>query len=234
MGKSIFITATNTEIGKTVIGSAIAYGLKEKGFKVGVMKPIATGVFEQDGELVSEDMVCLCEAAGIKTPDLSFLNPVRLRAPLAPLVAARLEGATINIDVIFKAYERVKEQYDYVIVEGTGGVLVPIKENYFILDLIKDLACPTLIVSSLHLGTINDSLLTFGALKERGCRVLGFVFNSIRKGDWGTAEKTNPQLISHLSGIPYFGVVPFIDDEPPYLSAVKYIDLEGILRVLEG
>ncbi|HXV28180.1 MAG TPA: dethiobiotin synthase, partial [bacterium] len=152
MKPGIFITGTDTGVGKTVVAAGLALALKERGMKVGVMKPVATGCLGANGSLVSEDAVYLWEAAENEYPALT--NPLRLRNPLAPHVAATLEKKEIDIKKIHDAYRELQKHYDFLIVEGIGGLFVPITKDYYVSHLIREMRLPLVIVARSGLGSI--------------------------------------------------------------------------------
>ncbi len=216
MEKGLFVTGTDTDVGKTVIAAGLAGLFKEKGLKVGVMKPIQTGAIKRKGKLVSLDIELMIKTSGI-TKDMDILNPYCLEPPLAPLVASQITGVKIDIEKILAAYSKLKANYEFVIVEGAGGLLVPILSNYLMIDLIKDFDLPLLIVAKPSLGTINHTLLTIRQAQSQGIRVLGVVINRLKEDEAGIAEQTNPQVIEKISNVPILGIIP----DSPKISLEK-------------
>ena len=208
MTNGIFITGTDTGVGKTYVARGIAAALRAQGVNVGVMKPVETGCAKRAGSLVPSDAMALMKAAG--TDDsLSLVNPYRFGKPLAPLTAAELEGKRIDPDKILAAYRALSRKHDYLIVEGAGGVMVPLLRKYLYIDLIEALNLPVMIVARPGLGTINHTLLTIEALRSRGVNIAGIVINYTQNGKHGLAEKTNPTIIEELSGVKLLGVIPY-------------------------
>jgi dethiobiotin synthetase len=205
----IFITGTDTGVGKTVVAAGLALVLKAMGLKVGVMKPVATGCEGFDERLCPEDAVFLLEAAENEYPALS--SPVRFRNPLAPSVASTLEKKEVDLERIRQAYEELQKRYDFVIVEGIGGLLVPLAKDYFVTNLVRDLRLPLLIVSRGGLGSINHTLLTIDAAVIRGVEIAGIIFNRVPLVNFSMAEMTNPKVIHDLSGVPILGSLPDIE-----------------------
>lgn len=205
----IFITATDTGIGKTVISVGLALALKARGVRVGVMKPIATGCTGPDDRLISSDAVCLLEAAENEYPYLT--NPSRFRNPLAPQVASEIEKKEIHPEKILAAYRELQKHYDFIIVEGIGGFMVPITKNYFVSNLIRDLNLPVLIVTRSGLGTINHTLLTVDAAIIRGLEVRGLIFNRVPSVNVSLVDMTSPKVIHEISGVPVLGSLPEIE-----------------------
>lgn len=206
----IFITGTDTGVGKTVIAAGLALVLRERGMRVGVMKPVATGCWGDGKRLVSGDAVYLFEAAENEYPPLT--NPLRFRSPLSPNVASIIEKKEIPIEKILKAYRELQHHYDFLIVEGIGGLLVPITKEYYVANLIHEFALPILIVARGGLGTINHSLLTIDAAIIRGLEVRGIIFNRMPRVNFSIAEITNPKVIHDLTGIPVLGTLPELED----------------------
>ncbi|MCB9799820.1 MAG: dethiobiotin synthase [Candidatus Omnitrophica bacterium] len=205
----IFITGTDTNVGKTVVAAGIALALKERGLKVGVMKPVATGCEGNEKYLVSHDAVYLWEAAENEYPSLT--NPSRFRNPLAPHVAATLEKKSVNIEGLKKAYRELQKHYDFVIVEGIGGLFVPLTKDYFVSNLIKDFDLPCVIVAKSVLGSINHTLLTIDAALVRGIDIRGIIFNRVPVVNYSLAEITSPRAIHELTGVPILGSIPEMD-----------------------
>lgn len=210
MAKGIFITGTDTGVGKTVISAGIALALKARGVKVGVMKPIATGCMGENGHLVSADAVYLFEAAENEYAPLT--SPVRFRNPVAPNIASIYEGKEIDLEWVRTAYRKLQHHYDYIIVEGIGGLLVPIKKNYLVANLIREIDLPIVIVSHVSLGAINHTLLTVDAALMRGLPIRGIIFNRAPLVNYSLAELTNPRVIHELTGVPVLGTLPEIDN----------------------
>ncbi len=210
MKPGIFILGTDTGVGKTVVSAGIALALRERGLKVGVMKPVATGCYGPDGHLISQDAVYLFEAAENEYAPLT--SPSRFRHPLAPSVAAMLEKREVALDRIRDAYMELQKHYDFMIVEGIGGLLVPVAKNYFVANLIRDFKLPVVIVARASLGTINHTLLTVDGSIVRGFEIRGIIFNRIPTVNYSLAEITNPKIIHELTGIPLLGSIPEMED----------------------
>lgn len=229
MAKGIFITGTDTGVGKTVVAGALAMGLKKTGFSVGVMKPVETGCKKVGKRLVPSDAIFLKEATGVQD-NLDIINPYRFEKPLAPAVASELEGIRIDITQILKTYNILRKRYDIIIVEGAGGILVPVYKDYLFLDLIRDLRLPVLIVARPWLGTINHTLLTIRCAQEYGIPVIGFILNYTKDLKQDPSEKTNPLVIKRLSNVPLIGIFPFIRNLKNNPERLRVFDTENILN----
>lgn len=204
----IFITGTDTGVGKTVIAGGLAGAIKKKGINVGIMKPVQTGgKKDEKGNLFSEDAHFVMKTANIKE-DLNLVNPVCLEPALAPSVAAKLSGVFVDIKKIKSSFNKLREKYEFLIVEGAGGITVPIIEDYLMRDLIFDLKLPAVIVARPTLGTINHTILTVKYLDEKGIKVIGIILNNLDPKKIGMAEKTNPGVIESLTKRPILGIVP--------------------------
>jgi len=210
MKPGIFITGTDTNVGKTVVAAGLAMVLKSRGFKVGVMKPVATGCQGPDHHLISMDAVFLWEAAENEYPSLS--SPSRYRNPLAPHVAAQVERKEVDLKQIHHAYRELQKNYDVIIVEGIGGLMVPLAKDYFVANLIREFQLPIVVVSHSGLGAINHTLLTIDAALIRGFEVKGVIFNRVPVANVSLAELTNPKVIHELSGVPILGSLPEMPD----------------------
>ena len=236
MNKGIFITGTDTEVGKTVVAAGLACAIKQRGIDAGVMKPVATGAAAGKDGALAEDARFLAGAVNSNdNPDI--INPITLKLPLSPLAASRLENVEINLSKIKDAYLKLCDKHDFVVVEGIGGILVPILEDYFVTDMIIELGLPVIVVARPSLGTINHTLLTFSAAKQNGIDVRGFIINGFDEQKAGNAERTNPELLMELSGIPLLGVLPYdpevnvstLDFGNIKESVLKNIDIDKIL-----
>ncbi|MRR57430.1 MAG: dethiobiotin synthase [Deltaproteobacteria bacterium] len=204
--KGIFITGTDTGVGKTVVASALASYLKCRGIRVGVLKPVTSGAVEVDGRLVSEDAELLRMASGCTSPD-EDIAPYLLREPLAPSEAASREGVSIRAERILEAFNRVSALHDVTIVEGAGGLLVPLGEGLLVADLAVRLNLPVIIVARPNLGTVNHTLMTCECARSRGIRVMGVVING-QPLHPGPAEHYASRVIASLSGVPVLAVLP--------------------------
>jgi len=207
--KGLFITGTDTGVGKTSVSILLGLFLQQRGIKVGLMKPIATGGHWEGDRLVSPDAIYMKKALSLEDePEL--INPLCLEPPLAPLVAARLTRQELNLVAVREAFETLAHRYDYLIVEGIGGLLVPLTRDTLVADLARDLALPLLVVARPSLGTINHTLLTIRCARHEGLTIRGFILNDTSGTEIGLAELTNPQIIEELTQVPFCGYIPFL------------------------
>jgi dethiobiotin synthetase len=206
--KAYFITGTDTGAGKTLVTGAIAAALAARGLSVGVIKPCESGCAENDGSLVPADAVFLRDMAGCDD-GLEAVCPYRLRTALAPGVAAQREGIVIDPERIQEVFAAACRRHDIVLVEGAGGLLVPVTDILLTIDLVKMLALPLIIVGRLSLGAINHMLLTVREAQRAGVAVAGIILNQTAQ-EQGLAEQTNPEVICRFTDAPLLGIMPFV------------------------
>jgi len=194
-----FVTATDTGVGKTVIAGALAWLVRQQGRRPGVFKPIATGCrYDQRLGLASEDAEFLAHCAEAHET-LETISPVRYAAELAPFAAARREHRPVDWTAIEQSFERIAAANDWLIVEGVGGLLVPLDANQSVADLAQRLHLPLVIVARPGLGTINHTLLTLEAARSRGLPIATLVINGYEPASGTLAEETNPELIAQVA-----------------------------------
>jgi len=206
MAKGWFITGTDTGVGKTAVACMIAACLKRRGMDVGVMKPIATGGMRTATGLVSEDARALAAVAGVEDP-YPLINPVGYEAPLAPSVAAREAQRGVDLLAVWRAYETLRQRHPVMIVEGVGGIMVPITDGFFVADMAQMIGLPLIVVARAGLGTINHTLLTLECARAKGLTVLGIILNGARGADADPSEKSNAEEIVRVSGARILGTV---------------------------
>jgi dethiobiotin synthetase len=209
--RGIFVTATDTSVGKTTVAAGLIGFLKRLGIDVGVMKPVATGAIECDsGKLISQDAEMLVKFS-VSTDPWECVNPYCLATPVTPALAARIEGVTIDFGKLRLVCDDILKRHEFIVVEGAGGVMSPVFENRVTADLIKALSLPALIVARSGLGTINHTLMTYECLRLHEVPVLGFLLNRFPKKP-NLAESTNAEIIASVSGLTYLGSIPEMGD----------------------
>lgn len=203
---NIFVTGTDTDIGKTVVTTGLATVMQSLGYKAGVYKPFQSGAEEKNGFFVSPDL------AFVKKIDfyIETLCTYTLKPPTAPLIAAEEDGVTMNLQTVAKEFNALKQRCETVLVEGAGGLLVPVVPEKTMADVIKLLNIPALIVARPDLGTVNHTLLTINQAKSMGIEIAGVVINRYPEGTDDLAIKTAPRLIEEYSDTKVLGIIPDI------------------------
>ncbi len=225
----LFVTGTDTGVGKTLIAGAIARILTDKGLAVGVFKPVATGCKRSWDGLVGSDSWFLCWCANSNL-SLSTITPIGYRTPAAPVVSAARESSVIDFNKITAAYRDVCRDSDIVIVEGIGGARVPLTEEFDLLDLAVEFDLPVVIVARPTLGTINHTLMTIDCVRAAKLKIAGVVVNGYNATESTAAEDTAPEVIAKCSSVDILAVVPFdetVNIEKPNLGEVIIGSLTG-------
>jgi dethiobiotin synthetase len=217
---SCFVTGTDTEIGKTLIASALTHALAETGAKVAAMKPVAAGataVMSSSGEVWhNDDADQLAHAANVVLP-MDLAVPYLLREPAAPHIVARLENVHIDLAHIRACYDKVAAQADAVVVEGVGGFCVPLNDEFDTADLARQLGLPVIMTVGLRLGCISHALLTAEAIAARGLKLVGWVANTVDE-NMRYAED-NVEALARRLPAPLLGCVPRLAAPLPAAAA---------------
>ncbi|WP_296942619.1 dethiobiotin synthase [uncultured Massilia sp.] len=219
-----FVTGTDTEIGKTLVASAILHKLVQRGQRACGMKPIAAGAEERDGELHNDDAAMLRAAGNVNLPQ-HITTPFMLREPCAPHIAAALEHVTIGPVPIMTAYAEILAASDATVVEGVGGFCVPFSDDFDSADLAVELNLPVILVVGLRLGCINHALLTAEAVVARGLVLAGWVANQVDPAMRFVDE--NVAALAQRMPAPLLGRVPRLD-QPTAAAAAAHIELAGL------
>jgi dethiobiotin synthetase len=203
----IFITGTDTSVGKTMVAAALAWLMRRKGIDVGVMKPFATAQKIFSKRYKSTDAAILAKAAQVHDSDQE-INPFFYMVPAAPLVAARIVNqSTPSIADSVKAFHKLASKHDFMIVEGVGGIMVPLTSEAYVADLARDLKLPTIIVASSRLGTLNHILLTIKICRDYDLSIQGVIINGMPQRP-GVVEKKLVSVIQELSNVRVLCVIP--------------------------
>jgi dethiobiotin synthetase len=229
--RGLFITGTDTGVGKTVVTAAIARALRARGVRVGVSKPVATGAVRQGGRLVSEDTQHLAEAAGVED-HLERITPFLFAEPAAPPVAAAQAGVTLTLAELAGAVGWWVGRADVVLIEGVGGLLCPLTERETVADLAGALRLPVILVARTALGTLNHTLLTLEVAYSRRLVVAGVVLNEAEPPQGTLAERTNPGELQRRVAVPVLAVVRHRTD--PHAGPVGEIDAVDWWRLIQG
>ena len=222
--KGVLVLGTDTEVGKTMVSGMIARSLKKQGKTVDVFKPVASGCRKTPAGMIGEDAEFLAAAADTRRP-LHDVIPIQLGPALAPNLSARRTGVDINLQTIFDAYNNLAKPADdnsdpaeAVVVEGVGGLLCPITDEYWVIHFAKMLKLPVVVVARPNLGTINHTLLTVDTLRRHDVDILGVIINRYwpdavpteveATDDAIIAMQNNPAEIEKLGDVPVLAIVP--------------------------
>jgi dethiobiotin synthetase len=217
LGGAVFIAGTDTGIGKTHAACALLHALRAAGHRACGMKPVASGCHATPDGLRNEDALAL-QAASSQGVPYPLINPVALRAPLSPHLAAARDGVQISLAPMQAAFESVRAGHQRVVVEGVGGWLVPLAPGLFAADIAKQWQLPVILVVGLRLGCLNHALLTVRAIEADGCRLLGWIGNCIDP-DMAALEE-NLATLGELLPAPCLGVLPHAVAPPQAASAL--------------
>ena len=215
--RGVFVTGTDTGVGKTVVAAALAAWCRARGLDVAVMKPVASGGrWLREGarrRLVSGDALALAQAAGAREP-WRLVNPVCFREPIAPWAAAQRERRPIRCAKLVADFQQLAGRHAFVIVEGAGGLLVPLSRDETMADLAGQFGLPLLIVARAGLGTQNHTLLSLACARSRGLTVSGVILNQERPPSGNRlledrVVRSNIEALTRLARVPVVGPLPF-------------------------
>jgi dethiobiotin synthetase len=226
---TLFVTGTDTSVGKTYVCARILEFLKSKNIQGGYQKWIATGA---DAGVPEDVNLCL-DAAGISSGSerIDYLAPYRFRFPASPHLAAEMEGRIVEPGVIIENYQKLADKYKWLIVEGVGGIMVPLRRDLLLVDLLAQLRPSTLVVSRSGLGTLNHTLLTLEALRKRDVPVLGIVFSDPEIQEDERLVHDNMRTIEEVGQVRVFGRLQRHQDIEMSRTAFKSIG-QAILEQL--
>ena len=234
MKLGFFLTGTDTEVGKTVVTAGLGLCAKARGFSLGVLKPLATGSSESATGDTSPDAEYLRRILDLEENE-SAISPIVLSAPLAPFTAARLESRSLDLAPARARFADLCDNRDVVLVEGIGGIMVPLGTSFYLLDIIKEFGLPAVIVARSGLGTINHTLLTVQGLARVGVPVAGIILNRAASGPLSDVEKSSHEEIARFSHKPVLGILDHLDDvESPEAVRDAFeqtIDVESLLSL---
>mgnify|MGYP001069882567 FL=1 len=226
--KSIFITGTDTDVGKTYITAGIAVTLRKMGIDVGVMKPFAAGTAQKNG-FKSEDIEILSKAAKVNDPE-KLVNPQFFPISASPYTAWKKLKIKPKIPTILQSFRKLSNLHEMLLVEGMGGVMTPILNNYYVTNLIKDMKIPTIIVTRSKVGTVNHTIMTVKSCEKFKIPIKGIIINNFDKG-YSIKQLKND--LEGLTGVPVLGSIPFLkdlSDASLYRIFKKNIDFKSILE----
>jgi dethiobiotin synthetase len=210
----IFVTGTDTGVGKTIVSATLLCALRSKGIDAVYMKPVQTGCRLHGKRLIAPDLEMVSSLAGINPSEKErqLMAPCRFRMACSPHLAAELERRKISVPEILRAYAWLKKRHEVVIVEGAGGILTPILRQYSMLNLMQALKLPVVVVARPGLGTINHTLLTLRELRRAKLNILGVVINHAVNERKTVIEKDNLKTIERLGRTRIIAELPFIQE----------------------
>lgn len=220
----VFVTGTDTDVGKTVIANAIVAGWRQRSLEVAVMKPVSAGCEQVDGFWRNADAVSLLASSG-RQQDYSLTNPYAFAPAIAPHIAAAEAGVEISIPLIMDAFRKLTGSADRVVVEGAGGVLVPLGTDTTVLDLMAAMQLPAVLVVGVKLGCLNHAALSVAAIRSRGLELAGWVANLL-DGEMARCEE-NLATLAGIVAAPCLGTVPQLADCVPD-EVAGYLDFDTL------
>jgi len=226
--RSLFVTGTDTDVGKTYVTAGLSVTLRKMGIDVGVMKPFAAGTAQRKG-FKSEDIEILSNAAQITDPE-NLVNPQFFKIAASPYTAWKKLKTKPKISTILSSFKKLSKLHDTILVEGMGGVMTPILKNYFITDLIKEMKIPTIIVTRTKVGTVNHTVMTVKMCQKYKIPIRGIIINNF---DNGYPVKQLTSDLENITGVKVLGSIPFLkdlSDTSLYKTFKKNIDLKPLLK----
>ena len=227
--KSLFITGTDTDVGKTYITAGLAITLRKMSIDVGVMKPFAAGVAQKKG-YKSEDVEILSKSAQTHDPE-NLVNPQFFPIPASPYTAWKKLKIKPKIPLVLSSFKKLTNIHEMLLVEGMGGILTPILKDYYVTNLIKDMKIPTIIVTRSKVGTVNHTLMTVKMCEKYKIPIKGIIINNF--DDDGYPINQLKKDLEDLTKVKVLGSIPFINDmsdESLYKIFKKNIDMKLLLK----
>ena len=228
MLESLFITGTDTDVGKTYITAGLAVVLRKMNVDLGVMKPFAAGSAQKKG-YKSEDVEILSRSANSCDPE-NLVNPQFFPIPASPYTAWKKLKIKPKIPTVLSSFKKLKKLHDMLLVEGMGGIMTPILKDYYITNLIKEMKIPAVIVTRSKVGTVNHTIMTVKMCEKYKIPIKGIIINNFDKG-YPIKELTRD--LKNLTGVPILGSIPFIKDmSDSSLNMVfkNNLDLKSLLK----
>ncbi len=204
MAKGLFVIGTDTDVGKTFVTAGITYILRKHNFNACSFKPVQSGGIVKDNKVLSGDIEFVKDITEINETN-TMMNSYCLKEAVSPHIAAEIENVTIDKNKILEDYKKLQEKYDYVIVEGAGGIIVPlIRGKYYIYDLVKDLDIPVIIVARAGVGTINHTALTVDFIKRLGIEIKGLIINGYSNSFY---EDDNIKVLKNITNVDVISII---------------------------
>lgn len=229
MLNSLFISGTDTDVGKTYVTAGLAVTLRKMGIDIGIMKPFAAGIPQRTG-FKSEDVEILANAAQVNDPEL-LLNPQFFPIMASPYTALKNLKLKPNITNVLKQFKKLSKLHSMLLVEGMGGIMTPILQNYFVTNLIKDMKLPIIIVTRTRVGAINHTIMTCIMCEKYKIPIKGIIISNFDVDGYRVKELKRD--LENLTHVPVLGSIPFIDDMSDsslYRVFKKNIDFKSLLN----
>ena len=227
MTAGVFVTGTDTGVGKTTVACALIHALAARGVDAMPMKPVAAGAVVHEGGWANADSIALARAAGRDASRLGDVTPILLREPMAPHIAAAREKRRITLEPVRAAFQRLAKDGGFMVVEGVGGFLVPLDDELDTVDLARALGLPVLLVVGLRLGCLNHALLTAQAIAASKLQFAGWIANAVDP-EMAVPDENVAALERRLAA-PLLGRLPFAAPPDPAALASR-IDVRPLLR----
>ncbi len=226
---SLFITGTDTDVGKTYVAAGLAVTLRKMGIDVGIMKPFAAGTPQKKG-LKSEDVEILSRASQVLDPE-NLMNPQFFKMAASPYTASKTLKVKVKVKSVLSNFKKLSKLHSMLLVEGMGGIMTPILKNYFVTDLIKEMQLPAVIVTRTKIGTVNHTIMTCKMCEKYKIPIKGIIINNFDSD--GYTVKTLKRDLQSLTGVPILGTIPYIDnlsDDSLYKNFKKNIDMNFLIK----
>ena len=226
--KSLFITGTDTDVGKTYVTAGLAVTLRKMDIDVGIMKPFAAGTPQKKG-FKSEDVEILSQAAQVSDAE-NLMNPQFFKMAASPYTASKSLKVKVNVNSVLSSFKKLSKLHSMLLVEGMGGIMTPILKNYFVTNLIKDMKIPAVIVTRSKVGTVNHTIMTCKMCEKYKIPIKGIIINNFDSD--GYQIKILKRDLQSLTGVPILGTIPYIEnlsDASLYKNFKKNIDMKYLI-----
>ncbi len=227
--KSLFITGTDTDVGKTYVTAGLAVTLRKMGVDVGIMKPFAAGTPQKKG-FKSEDVEILSRAAQVSDPE-KLMNPQFFKMAASPYTASKNLKVKVRVNSALSNFKKLSNLHSMLLVEGMGGIMTPILKNYFVTDLIKEMKLPAVIVTRTRIGTVNHTIMTCKMCEKYKIPIKGIIINNFDSDGYQVKDLTRD--LQSLTGVPILGTIPYIEnlsDDSLYKNFKKNIDMNYLIK----
>ncbi|HUU49024.1 MAG TPA: dethiobiotin synthase [Nitrosopumilaceae archaeon] len=226
---SIFVTGSDTDVGKTFVTAGLAVTLRKMGIDVGIMKPFAAGSPQKKG-FKSEDVEILSKAAQVSDSE-NLMNPQFFKMAASPYTASKELKVKVRVDLVLSNFKKLSKLHSMLLVEGMGGIMTPILKNYFVSDLIKEMRLPAVIVTRTKIGTVNHTIMTCKMCEKYKIPIKGIIINNFDSD--GYKVKTLKRDLGNLTGVPILGAIPYMEnfsDDSLYRNFKKNVEMKQLIK----